>query len=249
VRAAGGRGGRFATLPPPAGRVLDLGCGDGVFGARVAGAAGRYGVDTSADRLRLAAATGTRVARADAAALPYPPASLDAVIANSTLEHLPDPGAAVREVARVLRPHGRFVWTVPLAALLDNLHFGAGPGGADYRRRFTAYWEHVTMLPAAGWAGLVDAHAPALRLRRQCRWSRRGRRWWWTCSRRCGPRRRAWSRSTRRCRAAARRPGRPDRRPARAARAGRGRVGVLFEHVRTPPRADAARPDRPKWTA
>jgi SAM-dependent methyltransferase len=155
VEAAG-----FATLPPLAGRVLDLGCGDGAFGARVAPAARRYGVDTSPDRLRLAAGTGALVVRADAAALPYPAASLDAVIANSTLEHLPDPAAAVREVARVLRPGGRFAWTVPVAAVLDNLHFA---GVAGYRDRFTAYWEHATMLPAAGWADLVGAHAPALR--------------------------------------------------------------------------------------
>ena len=48
---------------------------------------------------------------ADGLSLPLPDASLDAVFANMYLHHCPDPLAAIREMARVLRPAGRLVIT------------------------------------------------------------------------------------------------------------------------------------------
>jgi arsenite methyltransferase len=48
---------------------------------------------------------------ADGLALPLPDGSLDAVFANMYLHHIPEPLAAIRELARVLRPGGRLVIT------------------------------------------------------------------------------------------------------------------------------------------
>jgi SAM-dependent methyltransferase len=45
--------------------------------------------------------------------LPYPDADFDRVIAIHVLEHLPDLPAALSEVARVLKPHGRFSVVIP----------------------------------------------------------------------------------------------------------------------------------------
>lgn len=157
----------FGQLPPVDGRVLDLGCGDGAFGRWVAATGALYGVDTDVQRLRSAATRGVVAVAAEAGRLPFRPASFDAVIANSTLEHLADPGAAAGEVVRVLRDGGRLVCTVPLAGVLDNLYFAAGPDGAAYRRQFTAYWRHVTMTTVDGWLELVGRHAPALALVRR----------------------------------------------------------------------------------
>jgi len=42
--------------------------------------------------------------------------SFDVVITQDVFEHVPDPAAALREVARVLVPGGRHVWTVPIHA-------------------------------------------------------------------------------------------------------------------------------------
>lgn len=62
---------------------------------------------------------------ADGKSLPLPDASLDAVFANMYLHHLPDPLAAIGEMARVLRPGGRLVITDldvhPYAWLKDEM--------------------------------------------------------------------------------------------------------------------------------
>ena len=46
---------------------------------------------------------------------PYGTASLDLVITQDVLEHVPDPNAALREIHRTLRPGGSHIFTVPRA--------------------------------------------------------------------------------------------------------------------------------------
>ena len=57
------------------------------------------------------------IERADATALPYKEAFFDRVSAISTIEHIPDNGdsLAIRQMARVLKPGGRLVITVPFS--------------------------------------------------------------------------------------------------------------------------------------
>jgi SAM-dependent methyltransferase len=77
--------------------------------------------DLSAEMLRtartVAAKNGAtlREAGASADALPFSPASFDAVYIANTLHHLPDPPAVLREIRRVLRPGGWFFSWDPLA--------------------------------------------------------------------------------------------------------------------------------------
>jgi ubiquinone/menaquinone biosynthesis C-methylase UbiE len=47
---------------------------------------------------------------ADAETIPYPDDSVDLVIGHAVLHHIPDVGQAMREVMRVLKPGGRFVF-------------------------------------------------------------------------------------------------------------------------------------------
>jgi SAM-dependent methyltransferase len=109
---------------PPGGRVLDLGCATGEL-ARVAAAAG-YSVtacDISEQMLRRAVAGDQDNAVAWVPLdpcwqdLPFASAGFDAVVASSVLEYVDEPAAVLRECARVLRPGGVVLCTVP-----DNAH-------------------------------------------------------------------------------------------------------------------------------
>lgn len=103
-------------------RVLELGCG-AAAGARWlaarAGAAVAVGLDLSAGMLRHARAgadrSGVRVplVQADALALPFPDGCFDLVTtAFGAVPFVADSAALMREVARVLRPGGRWVFAV-----------------------------------------------------------------------------------------------------------------------------------------
>lgn len=94
--------------------VLDVGCGEGQL-ARLAAAGGAscvIGVDPTWAQVRVAhdRAGGPRYARAGADALPHPDTCFDAVVACLVFEHIEAVDEAIAEVARVLRPGGRFLF-------------------------------------------------------------------------------------------------------------------------------------------
>lgn len=89
-------------------RVLDAGCGDGVF-ARAVAAPTVVGVDAAAPMVERARSRGVDARQAGIEDLPFADGEFDVVVCNWVLYHLPDVEAGVRELARVLRPGGRFV--------------------------------------------------------------------------------------------------------------------------------------------
>lgn len=98
---------------PPIGAVLEIGPGPGVLLEKLAG---RHplavGLDLSPGMVREAgqrlrrAHRSTRLVRGDATHLPFASASFDGIATTFALSAIPDGLAAMREMARVLRPAG-----------------------------------------------------------------------------------------------------------------------------------------------
>jgi SAM-dependent methyltransferase len=154
-------GGLGRGLPRDA-AIADLGCSSGYLledlrarwpHARLAG------VDLVAAGLRTAhqLVPDAELYLADVCALPFPDASLDAIVSANLLEHVPDDVAALREMARVLRPGARASLVVP-----------AGPGLYDYYDRYLGHerryarGELAGKARSAGFEVLLDAHLGAL---------------------------------------------------------------------------------------
>ena len=95
--------------------VLDIGCGTGVLAraalARVGAQGEVVGVDPNDGMLAVARRTASEVTWLEGTAerLPLEDGSVDVVASQFALMFLPDTGAAVREMRRVLRPGGRIV--------------------------------------------------------------------------------------------------------------------------------------------
>ncbi len=89
------------------GRLLDVGCGARPYQPLLPEPVRSFGVDA-------APAAGTRAdAWGQAAALPFADGAFDTVLCTQVLEHVPDPAAALAEMARVLAPGGRLILTAP----------------------------------------------------------------------------------------------------------------------------------------
>lgn len=111
---------RISRLIPPAEggaktrRVLDVGCAQGGFLARMAGRGwDAEGIDLSAGSVAAARARGLSVRESSLDEARFPDASFDVVTAFYVLEHVTDPAGFLHEIRRVLSPRGLAVIRVP----------------------------------------------------------------------------------------------------------------------------------------
>jgi SAM-dependent methyltransferase len=114
-----------ASITDEHGSFADLGCGSGVILCDVLKHKPRWAgnaLDISpaaidyAERLSLYKQVNARAdfRVGDMAQLPYRDEALDLVISSEVIEHAPDPQRVMSEIARVLRPKGKLVLTIPL---------------------------------------------------------------------------------------------------------------------------------------
>jgi len=152
------------------GRVLEAGCGPGIMlpdllamGFEV------QAIDISSEMLRRARqlmhghplAARCRIGLGDLERLPFPDGFFDAVLAMGVLEYLTTHAVALREIARVLKPGGHVVLTVPNRA--SAYHFARAAYVAARRLvgrpRRTVY----PALPCIPWQLDRELHAAGLR--------------------------------------------------------------------------------------
>ena len=140
----------------PGERLLDLGCGGGRHAYQAARRGARVvALDAGADEVdqvrntleamaevgEVAGSGGGGAVQGDALRLPFPDGTFDRVIAAEVLEHIPDDGDAMAELARVLRGGGTMAVTVPRFgpeavnwALSNDYHDVPGGHVRIYRR-------------------------------------------------------------------------------------------------------------------
>lgn len=99
-------------LPGP---TLDLGSGDGHFASVAFSHPLDVGVDPWWGPLLESRGLGAYrlLVQADGGKMPFPDGYFGSVVSNSVLEHIPHVDQVLEEVARVVRPGGRFVFCVP----------------------------------------------------------------------------------------------------------------------------------------
>lgn len=104
------------------GRVLENGCGVGMYVQRLAGLGSRViGLEYDFERALDAKVKSKEIVNAAGESLPFPSSTFDLILSHEVIEHVRDDALAIREMARVLRspdpvsgkPGGRIVLFCP----------------------------------------------------------------------------------------------------------------------------------------
>ena len=147
--------------------ILDLGCGDGLIAQVLFGGDPpiEVGFDPWLDQVRKAPATRAycSVQQAVGDAMPYASVAFGSLLSNSVLEHIPDLDPVLREAARVVRPGGRVIFTVPsdafrrlLAGYRDRAAAGDMAGAEAYAAGVDAWLAHYRYPTPEEWGAILE---------------------------------------------------------------------------------------------
>ena len=145
---------------PPGARLLDAGCGSGrtlddleTFGIAC-------GIDSSSWAVAAARSRGhSSVVLGTVEHMPFPDQHFDLVTCLDVLEHTADDELTMAELARVTRPGGHLLVTVPAYQSLWSAHDEANRHYRRYRRRTLR-----DVAVAAGWEPIHDSYFNSLLL-------------------------------------------------------------------------------------
>lgn len=108
---------RALAATPPSGRLLNAGCGEGLYSRFLESYAGIDEIlDMDLEMPRIASLRSDRRHRDIAGSLteiPLPDGSLDWILCTEVIEHVAEDSAAAREMGRVLKPGGYALVSVP----------------------------------------------------------------------------------------------------------------------------------------
>jgi ubiquinone/menaquinone biosynthesis C-methylase UbiE len=122
-------------------KLLDLGCGPGVLAKLLQSeGASVSGIDISAKMIEMARANahGIDFKVGSGYRLPYPPESFDIVLAAYSMEYFEDLNKVLREIKRVLKKNGRFVFSIPTPIQETTDHIEGRP---HTWRKFEGYFD------------------------------------------------------------------------------------------------------------
>ncbi|MFO1540600.1 MAG: class I SAM-dependent methyltransferase [Chloroflexota bacterium] len=140
-------------LGPGDGPILDAGCGTGLITRHLP--PGATGIDINPRNIALARERLPEHAfvLGDVEALPFADGSFGGALCTEVIEHIPAPDAALRELARVLRPGGVLIGMTPGTSPVWSLRFlsRSCPHSEPFHRNYTTAAVRG-MLEAAGLA-------------------------------------------------------------------------------------------------
>ncbi len=146
--------------------VLDLGCGNGDVGEIALRSHWPvFGLDRVHSETRAAQVRTIYqgLTTADATALPFPDSAFGAVVSICVIEHIPDDARVIQEVARVLKPGGKFIFSTPSDAFESNL---LGSGDPERVGRVNRRLGHYHYRGLNEWEGLLRQQGLAVDRRR-----------------------------------------------------------------------------------
>lgn len=150
---------RAAIGPTDTMGILDVGCGPGILAAALAQEVREVvAFDLTPEmlakarqRCQEAGLQNVRFELGRAEALPFSAETFDVVVTRATLHHFPDPQQVVREMVRVVRPHGKLVLADVVSS--ENPEEAALHNGLEILRDPS----HVRMLSASELQKLIEA--------------------------------------------------------------------------------------------
>ncbi len=140
---------------PMARPILDIGASDGIFGSVLMKGKKNsidVGIDIDEKALSRAKEKGIykKLMRVNAKKMPFSDKSFATVISNQSLEHIKGVEKAIKEVSRVLKSRGMFIFLVP-TIYLNN--FWLAPGSLyDLRNKI---FQHHNLWPRERWEKLL----------------------------------------------------------------------------------------------
>lgn len=140
---------------------LDLGCGDGRFGSTL-GLSEVYGIDIDEQAIKSNVNNGYKKALlASASKIPHPDSFFATAFSNCAVEHMDGLSDVLKEVRRVLKDRGKFIFTVPSSRFLqvlkaDEILETVGLNSDEYIVEYNRFHHHVNIFGLEEWKRILE---------------------------------------------------------------------------------------------